>query len=125
MLLGCLIICSACMNEKTQTLEEFYKKSNIVDVDKVIIQDGSTGATKTISEQEQIDEFLSLIQDIEFVPQKNQEKRDGWRYGITLFDGENEFKFTLDKIDKIYYDTNPDIHPIVDQYYQQLEIVEE
>lgn len=115
---------SACTNGKTQSLEEFYKDAEIENVEKIIIQDGSTGATKTITEQEKMDEFLALIKDIEFSPQKNQEKQDGWRYGITLFEGEKDFKFTLNKIDNTYYDTNPDINPIVDRFYKQLESAE-
>lgn len=125
MLLICLLLLSACSNGKTQSLEGFYKDAKIENVDKVIIQDGSTGYSKTIANQEQIDEFLNLIKEIEYTPQDNQEKREGWRYGITLFDGEKEFEFTLNQIDSTYYDSNPDIHPIVDRYYKQIEIVEE
>lgn len=124
-LLVSLLLLSACTNGKTQSLEEFYKDAKIENVDKVIIQDGSTGYSKTITKQEQIGDFLSLIKDIEFVPQKNQEERSGWRYGIALFDGEKEFKFTLNEIDNTYYNSNPDIHPIVENYYKQLDIVEE
>lgn len=124
-----LLLLSACTNVgtngKTQLLEEFFKDAKIENADKVIIQDGSTGYSKTITNQEQIGEFLSLIKEIEYTPQDNQEGRVGWRYGITLFDGEKEFKFTLNQIDNTYYDSNPDIHPIVDNYYKQLEIVEE
>ncbi|MFJ7953627.1 hypothetical protein ACIQZG_19165 [Lysinibacillus sp. NPDC096418] len=115
---------SGCTAAKIQSLEQFYKNAKIEAVDKVVIQDGSTGASKTILEQEQISEFLSLIKDIEFTPQDHQEQRVGWRYGITLLDGEKEFKFTLNEIDDIYYDSNPDIHPIVDEYYKQLAIEE-
>ena len=123
MLLICLLLLSACSNGKTQLLEEFYNDAKIENVDKVIIQDGSTGYSKTITNQEQIGEFLSLINEIEFTPQENQGKREGWRYGITLFDKES--KFNLKEIDITYYDSNPDIHTIVDNYYKQLEIVKE
>lgn len=125
MWLTCILLLSACSNGKTQSLEEFYKDAKIEIVDKINIQDGSTGYSKTITDQEQIDEFLSLINEIVFTPQENQEKREGWRYGITLFDEEKQFKFTLNQIDNTYYDSNPDIYPIVDNYYKQLEIVEE
>ncbi|MBT2680580.1 hypothetical protein J7E38_16345 [Bacillus sp. ISL-35] len=123
-LLVSLFFVSACNNGKTQSLEGFYKDGEIENVDKIIIQDGSTGATKTITEQEKMDEFLGLIKDIKFSPQKNQEKQNGWRYGITLFDGEKAFNFTVNKIGNTYYDTNPDIVPIVDQFYKQLESAE-
>jgi hypothetical protein len=120
-----MFVLSACNNGKTQSLEAFYQDSKIESVDKIIIQDGSTGYTKTITKQEQINEFLSLIKDIEFTPQKNQEEREGWRYRISLFDGKINFSFTLNEIDSVYYDSSPDIHPIVDDYYNQLEVVEE
>lgn len=115
-----LVFLSACATGKTQTLEEFYKDAKIEQVDQVTIQDGTTGASKTITNPEQIDEFLNLINVIEFTPQKNQEERLGWLYRITLFDGEQEFQFTLNQINGTYYDSNPDIHPIVDDYYKQL-----
>lgn len=124
-LLISLFFISACSNGKTQSFAEFYQDADIENVDKVIIQDGSTGYSKTITNSKQIDEFLALIDEIEFTPQENQEKRDGWRYGITLFEGEKEFKYTLSQIDDIYYDSNPDIHPIVDNYYKQLDIEEQ
>ncbi len=124
-LLVSLFFVSACTNGKTQSLELFFKDAKIENVDKVNIQDGSTGASKDITKQEQIDEFLSLIKDIKFTPQNNQEKSVGWRYAITLFDGNKEFKFTLNKIGNTYYDSNPDIHPIVENYYKELEIAEE
>lgn len=123
-LLVSLLVLTACTNGKTQSLEDFYKDAEIERVDKVIIQDGSTGASKTITKQAQIGAFLSQVKDIKFTPQDNQEKRSGWRYGITLFDGEKEFKFTLDEIDNTYYDSNPDILPIVENYYKQLDVVE-
>jgi len=119
-----LFFLAACSMAKTQTLEEFYRNAKIEKVDKVIIQDGSTGYSKAITKQEQIRELLNLMKDIEFIPQDNQEKRVGWRYGIALFDGEKEFKFTLSEIDNTYYDSNPDIYPIVENYYKQLDIVE-
>ena len=78
MLLVSLFILSACTNGKTQSLESFYKDAKIENVDRVIIQDGSTGASKSITKPEQIGEFLTLINKIEFIPQKNQEKRKGW-----------------------------------------------
>ena len=66
-LMSSLVIMSACTGAKTQSLEDFYKDEKIGNIDKVIIQDGSTGASKAITEQKQIDEFLSLTKDIKFI----------------------------------------------------------
>ncbi|MFC5465928.1 hypothetical protein [Lederbergia graminis] len=125
MLLAVLLLLTACTKGKTQSLGEFFKDANVEHVEKVRIVDGSTGYKKTITDQEEIDTFISLIKDIEFSPQENQEKRDGWRYDITLFDGVKEFQFGLHKIDDVYYDSNPDILPIVDSYYKKQDIKEE
>ena len=95
-----------------------------MNVDKVIIQHGS-GVSKTITNQEEIDAFLALINEIVFTPKENQEGYVGWAYRIVLSDGEKEFKFTLGHINNTYYDSNPAIFPIVDDYYKQLEIKEE
>ena len=123
-----LVLIASCFltacSTKTQSLEAFYTEDGIENVDKVVILDGSTGYTKTLTDVAQINEFLVLIKDIEFSPQDNQEKRDGFLYGITLYDGEAQFNFSLSQIDDVYYDTEPDIYPIVDGYYKAMEIDE-
>lgn len=118
-----LFVLSACTNTKVKTLEEFYTDAKIEQVNQVTIQDGATGEEKTITEQEQVNEFMSLIKDIEFTPQKDQAERVGWNYQITLFDfiNETEFTFAMDKIGDTYYDYYPNIVRIVDQYYLDLE----
>lgn len=121
LIVSCLLTaCSA----KTQSLEAFYTEDGIEDVDEIIILDDSNGYIKTLTDVEQINEFLALIKDIEFSPQDNQEKRDGFLYSITLYDGEAQFNFSLNHIGDTYYNTEPDIYPIVDVYYKSLEIDE-
>ncbi len=123
-----LVLIASCFltacSTKTQSLEAFYTEDGIKDVDEIVILDGSTGYIKTLKDVEQINEFLALIKDIEFSPQDNQEKRDGFLYSITLYDREAQFNFSLNQIGDTYYNTEPDIYPIVDGYYKSLEIDE-
>ena len=121
LIVSCLL--TTC-NAKTQSLEAFYTEVGIGDVDKIIIVDGSNGYIKTLTDVQQINEFLALIKDIEFSPQDNQEKRAGFLYSITLYEGERKFNFSLNQIGDTYYNTEPDIYPIVDGYYNSLEIDE-
>lgn len=123
LLIGFFLL-SGCSDAKTQTLEMFLNDADIQTIDKVILVDGSTGYSKTMTDSQQIDEFIALIKDILYTPQKNQEERSGWRYGIKVVDGEKEFGFSLMQIGETYYDSEPDIHPIVDAYYQNLDIEE-
>lgn len=120
----CFIFLFACNDAKTQSLEAFYQDVGIEHIDKVVLVDGSTGYAKRLVEQQKIDEFLALIKNIEYSLQENQEPRVGWRYGIRLYDGKKLFNFTLNEIDSVYYDTNPDIHPIIDAFYTQLDVEE-
>jgi len=124
LLASILCLLSACDNEKshTQTLEAFYEEKGLTEIDKIVLQDGSNGETKTLQDAEQIEEFLSLIKDIEYTPSENQNGMVGWRYRIRLFDQLNEFDFTLSEIDGVYYNSEPDIYPIVGEYYQNIEV---
>lgn len=110
---------------ETKTLSQFYEK-NLDDVNKIVIVDGSTGNKKTVTENEVIKEFLSEIKDIKFIPDQNQENRVGWRYSITLFqDDKQAFQFGLSEVNENYYNTEPDIYPIVENFYENLDVQEE
>ena len=122
LIVGCLLAACNAKTAKTQSLEAFYTEEGIENIDKVAILDGSTGYTKTLTDIEQINEFLALIKDIEFSPQDNQEERYGFLYSVTLYDREEQFNFSLNQIDDVYYDTEPYIYPIVDGYYKAVEI---
>ena len=110
---------------ETKTLSQFYEK-DLDDVTKIVIVDGSTGNKKTVTENEVVKEFLTEIKDIKFIPDENQEKRVGWRFPITLFqDDKQAFKFGLSEVNENYYNTEPDIYPIVENFHEILDVQEE
>lgn len=109
----------------TKTLVEFYEK-DLYDVSKIVILDGSTGYKKTIADKTVIEGFLDEIKDVKFIPEENQEARVGWRYSITLSQGdEYTFQFGLTEVNNNYYYTEPDIHLMVDQFYKTIDVQEE
>lgn len=109
---------------ETKTFTEFYKK-NLEEVTKIKILDGSTGYSKTITDKKVMNEFLDKIKYIQFIPEENQEGRDGYRYSIALFqDEEMTFSFTLNEVNNNYYYTKPDIYPIVNSFYKNLKVEE-
>ncbi|MDN3018392.1 hypothetical protein PH210_19615 [Paenibacillus sp. BSR1-1] len=116
-----MLILAGCGLE-TKTLPQFYEK-DLETVNKVVIVDGSNGNKKTITDPPVIEEFLNRISDVKFIPEKNQDKRVGWRYSITLFQkGEDPFQFTLTEVNENYYYTEPAIYPIVDEIYKDLKV---
>ncbi|WP_225986060.1 hypothetical protein [Psychrobacillus glaciei] len=110
---------------KTKTLPEFYEK-DLDDVTKIVIVDGITGYKKIIKDKVIIQKLLREIKDINFTPEESQEQREGWSYSITLFqDDEQTFQFGLTQVKGNYYYTEPDILPIVDKFYENLDLQEE
>ncbi|RDY69120.1 hypothetical protein DXT76_16835 [Halobacillus trueperi] len=110
---------------ETKTLPQFYEK-DLSDISKIVIFDGNTGYKKTIQDKKIIGAFTSDIEKIKFIPQENQEQRDGFNYSITMFQGDEEtFQFVLNQVNGNYYHTEPDIYPIVDDFYTNLDIEEQ
>lgn len=118
----CILSLVGCSEEKDKYLKAFYVDEGLQNIEVVVIVDGSTGFSKKIKDKKMINDFLSKINDVVYTPLDNQEDRDGWSYGITLIDGKKQFQFTLYHIKGTYYQTTPDILPIVDQFYKNLDI---
>ena len=110
---------------EAKTLSEFYGKE-FEDVTKIEILNGSTGYKKIVTDKKVINDFLSELKDIQFIPDDNQDERVGFLYSNTLFQGENiTFSFSPNEIDDHYYYTEPDINPIIDSFYENLKVAEE
>ncbi len=119
-----IFLLAGCVLE-TKTLPEFYEEE-LEDVTKITIIDGSTGYKKVINDKKVIDDFLSEIKNIRFIPEENQEDRSGFRYSIALYQDEKiTFSFSLNEVNGNYYYTEPDIYPIIDDFYESLEVEEE
>ena len=125
LLLSILFLLSGCGLElETKTFEEFYEK-DLNDVSKIEIVDGSTGNEVTTTDNEKIQGFIDEIRNAEFIPDDNQEKRDGFRYSVTFFENDERiFQFGTTQINGSYYHTEPDIHPIVDNFFTTIELEE-
>ena len=119
-----VILLTAYSAPKVQTFKKYFTDAWMTNVEELIIQDGSTGYTKTTDDPQHIDALLSELKPIQVIPDDNQEARNGWRYGITLVQGEKRYSFALNSIEGIYYHTEPDFHPFVDAFYQNLDVEE-
>lgn len=109
-------------NLEVKTFTELYEKE-LQDVSKIVILD--SGLKKTILDRTIIEDFLAEIKEIKFIPEDNQEGKVGGRYSIIIFDEDDyEFMFWLTNINGVHYYTDPDIHRIVHDFYQNLDIQE-
>lgn len=103
---------------ETKTFTELYPK-NLDDVTQIVIVDGRTGKEKTVTDKVSIKEFLKEIEHIKFIPEESQEPREGWLYSIKLYsDKEEIFQFGPTEINENYYYTEPDIYPVINDFYK-------
>ncbi|WP_234703399.1 hypothetical protein [Metabacillus indicus] len=124
LLLAIVVFLSGCSMEP-KYLTEFYT-GTLDEVTKAVITDGSSGYRKTISDQKEIKELMNRMQNVTFIQEENQEDRSGFRYAITFFEGEIQtFQFTINEVDGTYYQTEPDLYPLIDDFYKKLPEEEE
>ncbi|WP_242175520.1 hypothetical protein [Priestia koreensis] len=109
---------------ETKTLSQFYPKG-FDHVSKIAILNGSSGAKKTLTDKQNITSFMNSIKCIQFIPDENQERRVGFTYNVTFYnDKKTIFSFSTTNVDGHYYHTEPDLDPIVNAFYEQLNVEE-
>ncbi|WP_088006024.1 hypothetical protein [Indiicoccus explosivorum] len=114
-----LVLLTACRPD-TAAFSDFYGKE-AESVTEIAIIDGRTGEEVRSSDSEVIDAFMNDIEDIQFIPEQNQEAREGYLYAVELYEGDEEtFRFTPSSVNDVYYSTKPDIQPIIENYYYLL-----
>jgi hypothetical protein len=119
-----ILLLTGCGLETTSLQQEY--DGDLEEVSKIVLLDGNTGYRKEIQKEEQVRDFLEKIKTSKFIPDSNQEPRDGFNYSITLLeDDEAAIQFTLTEMKGHYYHTEPDLFPIVDEFYKRLEIEEQ
>ena len=105
---------------ETLTIDDYYKK-NLEDVSEIEVVDGSNGSSRTTTHKEEIRSFIKEVKDIKFIPDENQSKRDGFIYSITFYEGDKAtLQFGLNQIGDDYYTTEPNIEPIVEEFFNTI-----
>ncbi|QGM29333.1 hypothetical protein GI482_02520 [Bacillus sp. N3536] len=113
------ILLSGCGLE-TLTIDDYYKK-NLENVSKIEVFDSSNGNSRTTTNKEEIMSFIKEIKDIKFIPDEDQSERDGFLYSITFYeDDKATLQFGLNQIGDDYYNTEPDIEPIVEEFFSAM-----
>ncbi|RIX60292.1 hypothetical protein D3P08_01610 [Paenibacillus nanensis] len=116
-----LLLISACSqsnNTTSKKLSEFYP-GEIQNVDQVEITNGSSGERKSFKNKENISEWLESIKDVTFRIDQEQEKRDGFRYSVKLFEsGENKLSFSTNTINDRQYITDDNFYESIKEFFE-------
>ncbi|RED59185.1 hypothetical protein [Cohnella lupini] len=101
------------------TLAQVYPGS-IMDADKIELVDGSSGERKAITERKEIQDLLAEIQDMEWIPEEDQEGVVGYLFGIGLFQGEEKkLRFTPTSINDSYYKPNEQLEKAIREWFEK------
>lgn len=102
---------------KPYTLTELAKM-DFTGVDRITIKDGSTGEEREFTDQAKIKNWLQSMDAAYFTPDINQEKREGWTYWITLYEGKKEvFEFYPNNINDIYFKPDEKVMENIEELY--------
>jgi hypothetical protein len=101
------------------TLAQVYPGS-IMDTDRIDLVDGSSGERKAITERKEIQDLLAEIQDMEWIPEEDQEGVVGYLFGIGLFQGEEKkLGFTPTSINDSYYKPNEQLEKAIREWFEK------
>lgn len=55
-----------------------------------------------------------------FIPYVKQEDKTGYLYNVSLYQGNETYSFSSNQINDTYYFTEPNIEPILQDFYKNL-----
>ena len=116
-----LLLLGGCSNYDEKTIEHVLEKEDFTNIEEIIIHNGSTGDTKTITDEAQIAELVSLIHDVVLYKDDIQEPRDGFLYALTFKEGSKKLSISNNKLHDTYYTTKPNLAPIIETFFEQTE----
>ena len=117
-----IFVIGGCSNYDEKTIEQVLEKEGFTNVEEIIITNGGTGEMKTITNETQIEELLSLINDVTLYKDANQEDRDGFLYTLLFKEGNKKLSISNKMVHDTYYTTDPNLANILKPFYEQLTI---
>ena len=115
-----IFLIGGCSNYDEKTIEQVLEKEGFTNIEEINITNGSTGEMKTLTDKTQIDELLSLINDVTLYKDANQETRDGFLYNLLFKEGSKKLSISNNLVHDTYYTTDPDLANSLKPFYEQL-----
>ena len=115
-----IFLIGGCSNYDEKTIEQVLEKEGFTNIEEINITNGSTGEMKTLTDKTQIDELLSLINDVTLYKDPNQEARDGFLYNLLFKEGSKKLSISNNLVHDTYYTTEPDLANVLKPFYEQL-----
>lgn len=104
----------------TKKLQDFYP-GDIMNVTLVKIRSGETGELRTLSDKDEVRQWIDLIKPMDFVLDPNQEGRSGFLFSVSLYEGEAlKLGFTNNNMGEHYYLNNEELLKRIREQFEKL-----
>jgi hypothetical protein len=119
-----LILLSACNQVekkilKPTTIANLYS-GDILDVDKIVLVDGSTGERLSVMDNDQVTKILGLIKDESIIPEENQEGSVGYIFRVILYENDKlVMDFIPNQVQGIYYKYNEKLNKNLKEVFEE------
>jgi hypothetical protein len=103
---------------QSKRLMDFYP-GDISKVNQIEIRSGSTGELVTITDIQQVQDWISKVESIEFIPESNQEEKKGYLFFVDLFeDNKRKLRFSPGDVEGYYYIYNKELEKEIDELFK-------
>jgi hypothetical protein len=124
-MLTIFFLIGGCTDQETTHLNLQYKRlmdfypGDISKVNQIEIRSGSTGELVTITDIQQVQDWISRVESIEFIPESNQEEKKGYLFFVDLFEGnERKLRFSPGDVEGHYYFYNKELEKEIDELFK-------
>lgn len=119
-----LILLSACKQAdpkilKATTIANLYS-GDILDVDKIVLVDGSTGERLSVMDIDEVTRILELLKDELIIPDENQEASVGYIFRVILFENDKlVMDFIPNQVQGINYKINEKLYQNLKEIFEE------
>jgi hypothetical protein len=115
---GCTDQVTTHLDLQSKRLMDYYP-GDISKVNHIEIRSGSTGVLVTITDRQQVQDWISRVNSIEFLPDPNQEEKKGYLFYVDLFeDNERKLRFSPGNVEGHNYIYNKELEKEIDELFK-------
>jgi hypothetical protein len=113
------LLIGGCTNNESNSLADLYP-GDFSKVNHLEIRSGSTGELVTITDKQQVQDWLSRVSSMEFIRDSNQEEKVGYLYYVDLFEDEvRKLRFTPGDVEGNYYIYNKELEAEIRELFER------
>jgi hypothetical protein len=91
-----------------------------LNVDKIVLVDGSTGERLSVMDSDQVTKILGLIKDESIIPEEDQEGSVGYIFRVILYENDKSvMDFIPNQVQGVYYKSNEKLYQNLKEVFEE------